>query len=130
LFDNITIEVSMIQDLRAVFYWLVISMQGLVQLTTMLIVVTLSTTCLTCSHWGMTFRRFCPSDITRTRGVERLAQWILRPLPLLGIVHSHWQDRKRWIKGVHLLCQWRLQRCGLYGRITCSVWLCHITCCT
>ncbi len=23
--------------------------------------------------------------------------------------------------GVYLLCQWRLQPCGLYGRITCSV---------
>ncbi len=54
--------------LGAVLYWLVISMQGPVQLTTMLIVVTLQITCLTRCHWGMTSRRFCLSDITQTRG--------------------------------------------------------------
>jgi len=43
-------------------------MQGPVQLTTMLIVVTLRITCLTRCHWGMTSQRFCLNDITRTRG--------------------------------------------------------------
>jgi hypothetical protein len=43
-------------------------MQGPMQLMTMLIVVSLPTTCLTCCQWGMTSRRFCLSDITQTRG--------------------------------------------------------------
>jgi len=34
----------------------------------MLIVITLSTTCLTCCHWGMISRRFCLNDRIRTRG--------------------------------------------------------------
>ncbi len=43
-------------------------MQGPLQLMTMLIVITLLITCPTCCQWGMTSRRFCLSDITRTRG--------------------------------------------------------------
>jgi len=68
LFDNIATEVGMIQDLGGSILLTGDFNARTSELTTMLIIVTLQSTCLTRCHWGMTSRRFCLSNITRTRG--------------------------------------------------------------
>jgi hypothetical protein len=89
LFDNIATEVSMIQDLR-----------GSILLTTDFNVKTsVADDYVDCRYFGdhkpdtlplgNDFPKILPERHNSDKeGVERLAQWVLKPLQLLGIVHS------------------------------------------